>query len=234
MADMEITRGEAFEHTWNVQTDGQVYWQMFDTLSGWAGPKYKAQVGEGTVTVSLTAEQTSRLLTGQFGYRLYSERDDGKGHLSSVVLASGDVNVHPGVPVPPQHGTIWVIRDADGRIIAAGNGVQPSEAPPPGGRVENYATTLEAFLSRFRLSGPRQVSAQSKATVTVTVTCPERAGSSVWVLVNGSAEIEVELDANGVGALELDASAPTTYVIEPAEDTFAPLGSGAAIVEVVG
>ena len=127
---------------------------------------------------------------------------------------------------------MWIVRDADGVITNAGDGNVATVAPTAGGTTEIWATDLASFLARFRLSAPRQFVAADGATVTVTVTCPERAGSTVWVAVN-DAEVEVEIGADGTGTLELDASAPTRYIVQPAENTFAPLGEGTVIVEVV-
>ena len=127
---------------------------------------------------------------------------------------------------------MWLIRDADGAIINAGVGRSPLVAPPPGGSAEVWAMSLDEFWARFRLFAPRRVAAADGATVTVTVTCPERAGRNVWVAVN-DAEVEVTIGEDGTGTLELDASAPTRYIVQPAENAFAPLGEGTVIVEVV-
>lgn len=229
---IRIVRGQPFQYTWDLIADAHVYFQVYDPMSGWAGPRWEALADASGLYLSLSESDTAKALTGTFRYRLFTEEMIGDV-LAQRVLDEGEVEILPGERRTQTGGSCWVVRDADGRIIAVGDGLIQPMSVPPGGTQERWAVSAEEFLGRFTCDAPSQVEATSGGTVEVVIRCPERAGRTVWVLVNESLEIEVPIDSSGVGTLTLDASAPAVYVVEPAEQTFAPVGNGVARVEVV-
>lgn len=125
---------------------------------------------------------------------------------------------------------VYVQRDAQGRIVSYGE-------TPFGSGDEFVNMDMTGYSRRFVLSVSGQSGitvqvAQGSGDVTVEVSCPERAGSTVAVSVNGVAE-SVELDGNGHGTVILSSDIAGVFMLRPADETqFCAAGCGSLAVEV--
>lgn len=126
---------------------------------------------------------------------------------------------------------VFVRRDEQGRIISYGG-------TPFGPEDEWVEQDMADYGQRFKVSVGNQSgvtirAAQSSGDVVVEISCPERAGGTVGVKVNGVEEI-VTLDGEGRGAVVLSTEVTGVFEIRPADETeFCAAGCGMLTVEVL-
>ncbi len=126
---------------------------------------------------------------------------------------------------------VFVQRDEQGRIVTYG---ETPFTPDD----EWVALGMAAYGRRFKVSVDGQAgftvqAAQGGGDVVVEISCPERAGGTVGVKVNGVEE-PLTLDSEGRGTVILSTEVAGVFEIRPADETeFCAAGCGSLAVEVL-